>query len=52
VPLLAEIPIEMPIREGGDTGLPIALRPAAAHPVSAAFHGLAARVAEACAARG
>lgn len=49
VPLLAELPLEMPVREGGDAGQPIALRPAAAHPVSAAFHGLAARVMEACA---
>ena len=50
VPLLAEIPIDMPTREGGDSGQPIALRPPGAHPLSAAFHGLAARVVEACAA--
>jgi ATP-binding protein involved in chromosome partitioning len=44
VPLLAEVPIDMPTREGGDTGQPIALRPASAHPISAVFHDLAARV--------
>lgn len=45
VPLLAEIPIDMPTREGGDAGQPIALRPATAHPGSAAYHELGARVA-------
>ena len=41
VPLLAQIPIEIPVREAGDTGRPIALLPAAASKVSAAFHKLA-----------
>ncbi|MFN0125653.1 MAG: P-loop NTPase [Verrucomicrobiales bacterium] len=44
VPLLAGIPIDLPTREGGDAGQPIALRPPSANPVSAAFHELAARV--------
>ncbi len=47
IPLLAEIPLDMPTREGGDTGQPVALRPPSAHPVSAAFHQLASRVAAA-----
>jgi len=46
VPLLAEIPMDVPTREGGDAGLPIALRPPATHAASAVFHALAARVAE------
>jgi len=46
VPLLAEIPIDMPTREGGDSGAPIALRPPQANAISAAFHALAARLAE------
>ena len=44
VPLLAQIPIDMPTREGGDAGRPVALTPPSANPVSAAFHGLAAAV--------
>jgi ATP-binding protein involved in chromosome partitioning len=43
VPLLAQIPIELAVREGGDEGRPIALTPPADHPSSAAFHKLAAQ---------
>ncbi len=45
VPLLAQIPIEIPVREGGDSGRPVALLPQSASAVSRAFHGLAAQVA-------
>lgn len=38
VPLLAQIPIEPPVREGGDHGRPIALTPPEQSPASAAFH--------------
>ena len=41
VPLLAQIPLEMPVREGGDQGQPIALKTPSDHPASAAFHKLA-----------
>jgi ATP-binding protein involved in chromosome partitioning len=41
VPLLAQIPIELAVREGGDEGRPIALTPPAEHPASAAFQKLA-----------
>ena len=44
VPLLAQIPIDIPTREGGDKGRPVALAPPAANPVSAAFHDLASKV--------
>jgi ATP-binding protein involved in chromosome partitioning len=44
VPLLAQLPIDIPTREGGDAGHPVALRPAAENAVSAAFHDLAAKV--------
>ena len=43
VPLLAELPLEMPVREGGDSGRPVVL----SHPDSAsaqAFLGLAQRI--------
>jgi ATP-binding protein involved in chromosome partitioning len=43
VPLLAELPLEMPVREGGDAGLPVVL----SHPDSAsaqAFLALARRI--------
>ena len=50
VPVLAEIPIDVPTREGGDAGTPIALRPASSHPASKVFHDFAARVAAAVAA--
>ena len=46
VPLLARIPLAPAIREGGDRGCPIVLAEPA-HPASAAFRTLAARVAEA-----
>ena len=43
VPLLAELPLEMPVREGGDSGRPVVL----SHPASAtaqAFQALAERI--------
>ncbi len=43
VPLLAELPLEMPVREGGDSGRPVVL----SHPESAsalAFQSLARRI--------
>jgi ATP-binding protein involved in chromosome partitioning len=43
VPLLAELPLEMPVREGGDSGRPVVL----SHPESAsaqAFQALAQRI--------
>ena len=47
VPLLAEIPLDIPTREGGDSGRPIALMPPAISSTSAVFHELARRVVEA-----
>jgi ATP-binding protein involved in chromosome partitioning len=47
VPLLAQIPIDIPTRQGGDSGKPIALTPPEESPISAAFHDLAAKVAAA-----
>ena len=47
VPLLAEIPIDIPTREAGDSGRPIASLPAAQNAMSAAFHQLARRVMDA-----
>ncbi|MEM1082887.1 MAG: Mrp/NBP35 family ATP-binding protein [Verrucomicrobiota bacterium] len=38
VPVLAQIPIEVPVREGGDRGRPIALAPAEESAASAGFH--------------
>ncbi|QJE98264.1 Mrp/NBP35 family ATP-binding protein [Luteolibacter luteus] len=46
VPLLAQIPIDAQTRERGDAGTPVALIPAAEHPVSAAFHQIAANLRE------
>ncbi len=46
VPLLAELPIDLPTREGGDHGTPVALQAPATNEVSAAFHRLAARMGE------
>ncbi len=45
VPLLARIPIEPPVREGGDRGRPIALVPPEQSPASAALHNAAATIA-------
>ncbi|MDX1680442.1 MAG: chromosome partitioning protein, partial [Akkermansiaceae bacterium] len=44
VPLLGQIPIDVPTREGGDSGKPVALMPAAESKVSAAFHEVAEKV--------
>jgi ATP-binding protein involved in chromosome partitioning len=44
VPLLAQIPIEMSVRESGDEGHPIAMSDPAKSPASRAFHDLAHRV--------
>jgi ATP-binding protein involved in chromosome partitioning len=44
VPLLAQIPIEVAVREAGDSGHPIALKAPAEHPASAAFQKLAHQV--------
>jgi ATP-binding protein involved in chromosome partitioning len=44
VPLLAQIPIDMATREGGDSGHPVALQPAGVNAVSGAFHELAGKV--------
>ncbi|MBC8126740.1 MAG: Mrp/NBP35 family ATP-binding protein [Gloeobacteraceae cyanobacterium ES-bin-144] len=42
VPLLGQIPIDIATREGGDSGLPVALLKSSANKVSAAFHQVAA----------
>lgn len=47
VPLLSQIPIDVPTRAGGDSGKPVALMPAAENKVSAAFHELAGKVKDA-----
>ena len=44
VPLLAQLPIEMAVREGGDRGQPVALTPPLESAISAAFHDLAVKV--------
>jgi ATP-binding protein involved in chromosome partitioning len=44
VPLLAQIPIDLPTREGGDSGMPVALMPTGVNAVSAEFHRLAAEL--------
>jgi ATP-binding protein involved in chromosome partitioning len=44
VPLLGRIPIDMPTREGGDSGKPVALLPTGTNKVSAAFHEVASRI--------
>lgn len=38
IPVLAQIPIEIPVREGGDHGMPIALTPPSDSTASTAFH--------------
>jgi len=45
VPLLGQIPIDVATREGGDSGKPVALMPAAESKVSAAFHEVARQLA-------
>lgn len=42
VPLLGQIPIDMPTREGGDSGRPVALGDGSENKVAAAFHATAA----------
>jgi ATP-binding protein involved in chromosome partitioning len=44
VPLLGQIPIDLPTREGGDSGSPVALLPSGQNIVSDAFHALAAKI--------
>lgn len=44
VPLLAQLPIDIPTREGGDTGRPISLTDASSNAVSAGFQTLAGRI--------
>jgi ATP-binding protein involved in chromosome partitioning len=44
VPLLGQIPIDLPTREGGDSGSPVALLPPGQNIVSDAFHALAAKI--------
>jgi len=44
VPLLGQIPIDVPTREGGDSGSPVALLPPEQNAVSDAFHALAAKI--------
>jgi ATP-binding protein involved in chromosome partitioning len=44
VPLLGRIPIDIPTRERGDSGQPIALLPPDQNKVSAAFHEVAAGI--------
>jgi ATP-binding protein involved in chromosome partitioning len=38
VPLLAQIPIQVPISQGGDAGAPVAMLDPQTSPASAAFH--------------
>ncbi len=45
VPLLGQIPIDIPTREAGDNGTPVALQPTASNAVSAAFADIAASLA-------
>jgi ATP-binding protein involved in chromosome partitioning len=42
VPLLAQIPIDIPTGRGGETGVPVALTDPAKNKVSAAFHAMVA----------
>jgi ATP-binding protein involved in chromosome partitioning len=44
VPLIAQIPIQAPICQGGDRGQPVALLPPQSNPASAAFHQAAAMI--------
>ena len=46
VSLLGQIPIDMPTREGGDAGRPVALLDPAENKVAAAFHDLSAALRE------
>ena len=46
VALLGEIPIDMPTREGGDAGRPVALLDSSENPVAAAFHAAASAIRE------
>lgn len=46
VPLLGQIPINPETGKRGDLGVPIALVPPSEHPVSAAFHDVAAKMRE------
>ncbi len=47
VPLLGQIPIQIPISQGGDQGAPVALLDPATNPASAAFHRAAQLLCEA-----
>jgi ATP-binding protein involved in chromosome partitioning len=47
VPLLAQIPIQIPISQGGDQGAPVALQDPSGNPASAAFHHAAQRLCDA-----
>lgn len=47
VPLLAQIPIQTAVMEGGDSGKPISLKDPSVDPASAAFHSAAAQLASA-----
>jgi ATP-binding protein involved in chromosome partitioning len=44
VPLFGQIPLDVPTRERGDSGMPVALLPASANKSAAAFHQTAAAV--------
>jgi ATP-binding protein involved in chromosome partitioning len=44
VPLLAQIPLELGVREAGDNGRPVAMEDTATHPASAAFQRLAVQL--------
>ena len=44
VPLLAQIPIELTVREAGDAGLPVAFQPVDKSTASKAFHELAGKI--------
>lgn len=52
VPLLAQVPIEVPVREAGDQGRPVALTPPDAGGASAAFHDSARALSRTLAAGG
>ena len=45
VPLLGQIPLEIDVRESGDSGAPVALQPTDQSAASAAFHRAALEVA-------
>jgi ATP-binding protein involved in chromosome partitioning len=44
VPVLGQIPIDIPTREGGDKGEPVAVKPPSESAVSAAFHEIAGKI--------